>query len=142
MGAKLNGRAPETLRGTTAGWGKTEASAAAGRAFPLVPGIGPPGHHRWQELPGAQLPGAAPAVRVGRAALAWAETVTRISRTGAPDSAYAAVSAHFDEKELVDLTLAIGLMNTDNRMAISFRRPPAAVSAKPAEAQGNRRSSD
>jgi alkylhydroperoxidase family enzyme len=72
-----------------------------------------------------------------RAALAWAETVTRISRTGAPDSAYAAVSAHFDEKELVDLTLAIGLMNTYNRMAISFRSPPAAMSAKHAEAQGN-----
>jgi AhpD family alkylhydroperoxidase len=72
-----------------------------------------------------------------RAALAWAETVTRISRTGAPDSAYAAVSAHFDDKELVDLTLAIGLMNTYNRMAISFRSPPAAVNAKHAETQQN-----
>ncbi|OBA58288.1 alkylhydroperoxidase [Mycobacterium sp. 1100029.7] len=65
-----------------------------------------------------------------RAALAWAETVTRISRTGAPDSAYAAVSAHFDDKELVDLTLAIGLMNTYNRLAISFRSTPAAVNAE------------
>lgn len=73
-----------------------------------------------------------------RAALAWAETVTRISATGAPDSAYAAVSAHFDDKELVDLTIAIGLMNTYNRLAISFRTPPAAVdAAKHAETQGN-----
>src|SRR6185437_8411670 len=42
-----------------------------------------------------------------RAALAWAETVTRVSTTGVPDSDYEAVRAHFDEKELVDLTLAI-----------------------------------
>jgi AhpD family alkylhydroperoxidase len=62
-----------------------------------------------------------------RAALAWAETVTQISTTGAPDSAYAAVSLHFGEKELVDLTIAIGLMNAYNRMAISFRATPAAV---------------
>lgn len=72
-----------------------------------------------------------------RAALAWAETVTRISATGAPDSAYAAVAAHFDEKELVDLTIAIGLMNAYNRLAISFRNPPATVNAKRAETQGN-----
>lgn len=62
-----------------------------------------------------------------RAALAWAETVTQISTTGAPECAYAAVSAHFDEKELVDLTIAIGLMNAYNRMAISFRATAAAV---------------
>lgn len=72
-----------------------------------------------------------------RAALSWAETVTRISATGAPDGAYAAVSAHFDDKELVDLTIAIGLMNAYNRMAISFRTPPAAVVMKHAETQGN-----
>src|SRR6185312_12282011 len=72
-----------------------------------------------------------------QAALGWAETVTRISTTGAPDSAYAEVSEHFDDKELVDLTIAIGLMNTYNRLAISFRTPPAAVSAKHAETQGD-----
>jgi AhpD family alkylhydroperoxidase len=72
-----------------------------------------------------------------RAALAWAETVTRISTTGVPDSAYAAVSAHFGDKELVDLTIAIGPMNAYNRLAISFRNPPAAVNAKRAETQGN-----
>ena len=66
-----------------------------------------------------------------RAALAWAETITRISTTGAPDSAYAEVSAHFEDKELVDLTIAIGLMNTYNRLAIGFRRSPAAVDATP-----------
>ncbi|CQD10631.1 alkylhydroperoxidase [Mycobacterium lentiflavum] len=72
-----------------------------------------------------------------RAALAWAETVTRVSSTGVPDSAYAAASEHFDEKELVDLTIAIATMNTYNRLAIGFRRTPAAVAAKKAETQGN-----
>jgi AhpD family alkylhydroperoxidase len=69
-----------------------------------------------------------------RAALAWAETVTRIADTGAPDAAYAQVTEHFDDKELVDLTFAIGLMNTYNRLAISFRTPPAAVVAGAADA--------
>jgi len=59
-----------------------------------------------------------------RAALAWAETVTRVAETTVPDADFNAVSAVFNEKEIVDLTIAIGLMNTFNRIAISFRRPP------------------
>jgi len=65
-----------------------------------------------------------------RAALAWAETVTRVAETAVPDEAFAAAHAVFSEKELVDLTIAIGLMNTYNRMAISFRNRPQAVPAK------------
>jgi AhpD family alkylhydroperoxidase len=64
-----------------------------------------------------------------RAALAWAESVTRVAETGVPDDDFAAAAAVFDEKQLADLTIAIGLMNAYNRMAIGFRRPPAAVSA-------------
>jgi len=67
-----------------------------------------------------------------RAALAWAETVTRVADTGVPDEAYEAARAVFGERELVDLTIAIGLMNTYNRMAISFRKTPQAVLAKAA----------
>ncbi|MEI3853961.1 MULTISPECIES: carboxymuconolactone decarboxylase family protein [unclassified Ensifer] len=62
-----------------------------------------------------------------RAALAWAETVTRVAETGVPDEAYAAARALFDERELTDLTIAIGLMNAYNRMAISFRNTPQAA---------------
>jgi AhpD family alkylhydroperoxidase len=62
-----------------------------------------------------------------RAALAWAETVTRVAETGVPDSAYRAAREVFSEKELVDLTIAISLMNSYNRMAISFRKTPQAV---------------
>jgi alkylhydroperoxidase family enzyme len=53
--------------------------------------------------------------------------VTRVAETGVPDAAYEAAAAVFDRKQLADLTIAIGLMNTYNRMAISFRIPPAAT---------------
>ena len=62
-----------------------------------------------------------------RAAFAWAESVTRVADTGVPDSAYEAAREVFAEKQLVDLTLAISLMNAYNRMAISFRNTPQAV---------------
>ncbi|RFZ86134.1 carboxymuconolactone decarboxylase family protein [Shinella sp. WSJ-2] len=62
-----------------------------------------------------------------RAALAWAETVTLVAETGVPDGAYEAARQVFDEKQLVDLTIAISLMNSYNRMAISFRNTPQAV---------------
>lgn len=65
--------------------------------------------------------------REERAALAWAETVTLVAQTGVPDSAYEAAREVFDEKQLVDLTFAIGLMNSYNRLAISFRNTPQAV---------------
>jgi AhpD family alkylhydroperoxidase len=67
-----------------------------------------------------------------RAALAWAETVTLVADTGVPDEAYRAARAVFDERELVDLTIAISLMNVYNRMAISFRNTPQAVLEKAA----------
>jgi len=62
-----------------------------------------------------------------RAALAWAEVVTQIADSRAPDDAFRAAQKAFTDKELADLTLAIGLINTYNRMAISFRRTPASL---------------
>jgi AhpD family alkylhydroperoxidase len=64
-----------------------------------------------------------------KAALAWAESVTDVARTGVPDSDFQTAKAVFNEKELVDLTIAIGLMNAYNRMAIGFRNPPEAARA-------------
>ncbi|EKT4532894.1 carboxymuconolactone decarboxylase family protein [Pseudomonas putida] len=61
-----------------------------------------------------------------RSALAWAEEVTRVSETHVSDEAYAAASAVFAEKDLVDLTTAIAAMNAFNRMGVSFRVRPAA----------------
>jgi AhpD family alkylhydroperoxidase len=68
-----------------------------------------------------------------RAALAWAEIVTRVAETAIPEVDYQSARAAFSEKELVDLTIAIGLMNTYNRMAIGFRKQPQAVLAHSAE---------
>ena len=59
-----------------------------------------------------------------RAALAWAESLTHIAETHAPDEAYAEVKKHFPDKELVDLTAAIGMINLWNRMSIAFRGEP------------------
>jgi AhpD family alkylhydroperoxidase len=56
-----------------------------------------------------------------RAALAWTEAVTRIAETAAPDDAYEEARRHFDEKEIVDLTTLIGMINLWNRLAISLR---------------------
>ncbi len=62
-----------------------------------------------------------------RAALAWTEVVTDVAATRVPEEAFVAAGAVFDEKALADLTLAIGLINTYNRLAISFRRSPASL---------------
>jgi AhpD family alkylhydroperoxidase len=65
-----------------------------------------------------------------RAALAWAEAVTLISETHAPDDAYEEVRKHFSEAEAVNLTILIGTINAWNRLAIAFRAvPPAKAKA-------------
>jgi AhpD family alkylhydroperoxidase len=64
-----------------------------------------------------------------RIALAWAETVTRVAETHVPDADYELAAAEFSDKELADLTYAIGLMNAFNRLGITFRTPPAASKA-------------
>jgi AhpD family alkylhydroperoxidase len=62
-----------------------------------------------------------------RAALAWAESVTCVAETGVPDADYTAATAEFSDKELTDLTYAIGLMNAFNRLGVTFRATPAAA---------------
>lgn len=63
---------------------------------------------------------------VERAALSWAEEVTRISETHASDEAYSAALSVFGEKKLVELTIVIATMNAINRMGISYRMKPLA----------------
>lgn len=65
-----------------------------------------------------------------RAALEWTEALTLVSQTHAPDAAYAAATAQFNDAELANLTLLIGTINTWNRIAIGFRMPlPVAKAA-------------
>ena len=61
-----------------------------------------------------------------RAALAWTEAVTLISTSHAPDDIHAALDAQFSQKEQMDLTLAISMINCWNRLAIAFRKMPDA----------------
>lgn len=56
-----------------------------------------------------------------RAALEWAEAVTLVADNHLPDALYAQVREEFDEKSIVELTLAIIAINGWNRMAIAFR---------------------
>ena len=72
-----------------------------------------------------------------RAALEWAEALTLISVTHAPDESYDRVRAHFSEQEIVDLVYAISMINTWNRIAISTRALPGTYlpAAKSASAQ-------
>lgn len=59
-----------------------------------------------------------------KAALAWAESLTHVSATHAPDEVYEEVKKHFADKELVDLTAAIGMINLWNRMSLGFKVEP------------------
>ena len=58
-----------------------------------------------------------------RAALAWAEAVTLLKDQEVGDAQYHAAREHFDDKALVDLTLAIVAINGWNRLSIAFRTP-------------------
>jgi AhpD family alkylhydroperoxidase len=62
-----------------------------------------------------------------RSALAWAESVTHVGATGIPDNAYQEAAAEFSDRELADLTYAIGLMNAFNRFGVAFRSLPQAA---------------
>ena len=58
------------------------------------------------------------------AALAWAESVTNISTESSIDSKLKNLLHHFSETEAVDLTVIISLMNSLNRLSISFGDKP------------------
>jgi AhpD family alkylhydroperoxidase len=65
-----------------------------------------------------------------RAALEWTEAVTRIADTQVPDDVYQRVAAEFDEEDLVALTFAVVVINSWNRLAVSFRAPVGAYQPK------------
>jgi AhpD family alkylhydroperoxidase len=66
-----------------------------------------------------------------RAALAWTEAATNVSQTHVPDEVIEEVKKHFSEKEIVDLTLAVAMINLWNRVAISLRSVPGHNRAGP-----------
>lgn len=56
-----------------------------------------------------------------RAALAFTEAVTEISRGGVSDELFAEVSEQFSEAEVAALTMAVISINGWNRLAVTFR---------------------
>ncbi|WP_421995332.1 carboxymuconolactone decarboxylase family protein [Reyranella sp.] len=58
------------------------------------------------------------------AALAWAETLTRLADRSVPDEAYAAVRDHFSEDEVIALSVAVANINAWNRLGAAFRFAP------------------
>ena len=58
-----------------------------------------------------------------RAALKWAEAVTRLEHQEVPDEIYQEVRRFFDEQELIALTLCVVEINAWNRLSIAFARP-------------------
>jgi len=56
-----------------------------------------------------------------RAALNWTESLTRVSKTHAPDADYALLQSQFNDKEIAYLTLLIGAINLWNRVQIGLR---------------------
>jgi AhpD family alkylhydroperoxidase len=57
------------------------------------------------------------------AALGWCEVLTRIGDTGVPDESYRAVEEQFDEREIVELTLAVATINAWNRLNVGLGAP-------------------
>lgn len=62
-----------------------------------------------------------------RAALAWAEVLTKLPEGGVPDDLYERVRAQFSEKELSDLTFAVMAINAWNRAGVAFRTVPGST---------------
>uniref|UniRef100_UPI003BAB1417 carboxymuconolactone decarboxylase family protein n=1 Tax=Stappia sp. TaxID=1870903 RepID=UPI003BAB1417 len=56
-----------------------------------------------------------------RAALGWAEALTRVADGEPEDADYAPLAAAFDEREQAELTLVITTINAWNRFAVGFR---------------------
>ena len=59
-----------------------------------------------------------------RAALAWAEALTRLTGGDVSDEVYSAICQYFSEKEVADLSFAVAEINAWNRLMICTRTPP------------------
>ncbi|HYI76300.1 MAG TPA: carboxymuconolactone decarboxylase family protein [Chryseolinea sp.] len=55
-----------------------------------------------------------------RAALGWAEAVTKVAGGNVPDVVYDETIKYFSEEELIDLTIAVITINSYNRINIAF----------------------
>ena len=59
-----------------------------------------------------------------KAALEWTEALTVLSKDGVSDEIFNRVSQHFSATELSELSFAIGMINSWNRLNVAFHQPP------------------
>jgi AhpD family alkylhydroperoxidase len=65
-----------------------------------------------------------------RAALEWAEALTRLTHGDVPDAAYEAAAALFSEAELANLSAVVGVINAWNRISIGYRFTPTLANSQ------------
>jgi len=58
-----------------------------------------------------------------RAALGWAEAVTKLEDKCVPDDVYEEAMREFSEEELIDLTMGVISINSYNRINVAFHIP-------------------
>ena len=59
-----------------------------------------------------------------KVALEWAEALTHVEVTHAPDAAYEPLARHYNDKQVANITYAIAPMNARTRVAIAFHHGP------------------
>jgi AhpD family alkylhydroperoxidase len=62
-----------------------------------------------------------------KAALKWTKLVTQLSQGAVSDEDYESVKKHFSDKEMTELTMAIGMINLWNRFGAPFRATPGGM---------------
>ncbi|WMJ68244.1 carboxymuconolactone decarboxylase family protein [Stenotrophomonas sp. 24(2023)] len=62
-----------------------------------------------------------------RAALAWTEAVTSLTGGHVADDVYVQVRAELSDRELVELTYVVMVINGWNRLNVAFRTPPGGL---------------
>ncbi|TJW32488.1 MAG: carboxymuconolactone decarboxylase family protein, partial [Mesorhizobium sp.] len=62
-----------------------------------------------------------------RAALAWTEVLTKLPDQGISDEIYERVRTQLSEKEISDLSFAVMLINSWNRLNVGFKTVPGSA---------------
>lgn len=65
-----------------------------------------------------------------RAVLAWVEALTQLGNGPVPDSIYEPLKEHFSDKEIVELTYAVAVINAWNRIGVGFSLQPEDTNAQ------------
>jgi AhpD family alkylhydroperoxidase len=62
-----------------------------------------------------------------KSALEWTEAVTKLTGQGIGDELYVRARGQFSDKELTDLTFAIAVINSWNRLSVAFQTVPGSA---------------